>query len=253
MRIRRVVATADTPPPRGFPRWAWWTVLLSILLFAAPLTSPWWSTILRSEIPGAADEEDEVPGFGSDPDNPPAETVVPGSTLKLTLHLPGQGGAELRAVNREVPYVRGFLAQVTAAAAELGVGTPEVLPLLPPGTRVLDTAYASSGTIFIDFSAELEMGRGLGAAEETMLVQGIVTTIMENFSAVRRVVILVDGKTPGFGHLDLSRPFRLDDPLFVADVPPAADDALTAAPSPKAAPARPAAAPPPASPVPTRK
>ena len=252
MKIRRVVATADTPPPRGFPRWAWWTVLLSIFLFAAPLTSPWWSTILRSEIPGAADEEDEGPGFGSDPDNPPAETVVPGSTLKLTLHLPGLGGAELRAVEREVPYVRGFLAQVMAAAAELSVGTPEVLPLLPPGTRVLDAAYASSGTVFIDFSAELEVGRGLGVAEETMLVQGIVTTIMDNFSAVRRVVVLVDGKTPAAGHLDLSRPFRLDDPLFVVEAPPTAEEAPTPVPSP-AAPDRPAAAPPAASPVPTRK
>jgi len=245
VKIRRVVATADTPPPRGFPRWAWWTVLLSIFLFAAPLTSPWWSTILRTEIPGAADEEDEASGFGTDPDNPPAETVVPGSTLKLNLLLPGPGGAELRAVEREVPYVRGFLAQVMAAAAELSVGTPEALPLLPPGTRVLDAAYASSGTVFIDFSAELEVGRGLGAAEETMLVQGIVTTIMENFSAVRRVVILVDGKTPGAGHLDLSRPFRLDDPLFAVEAPAAEDT------PPPATPPTAPAGPPASSPVPT--
>lgn len=220
MKIRRVVATADTPPPRGFPRWAWWTVLLSIFLFAAPLTSPWWSTVLRSEIPGGADDEEDLPGFGADPNNPLAEAIVPGSTLKLTLYLPGTGGAELRPVEREVPYVRGFLAQVMASAAELSVGTPEVLPLLPPGTRVLDAAYTSSGTVYIDFSTELEVGRGLGLAEETMLVQGVVTTIMENFSAVRRVVILIDGKTPGAGHLDLSRPFRLDDPLFVTEEPP---------------------------------
>jgi len=252
VKFRRVVATADTPPARGFPRWAWWTVLLSIFLFAAPLTSPWWSMILRSEIPGAADDEDEVQGPGSDPDHPPTETIVPGSTLKLTLHLPGLGGAELRAVEREVPYVRGFLGQVMASAAELSVGAPEVLPLLPPGTRVLDAAYASSGTVFIDFSAELDVGRGLGAAEETMLVQGIVTTIMDNFSAVRRVVILVEGKTPAAGHLDLSRPFRLDDPLFVADASPPAEETSTPT-SPPAAPARPAAAPPAASPVASRK
>lgn|GEM_PF-786374 len=252
MKIRRVVATADTPPPRGFPRWAWWTVLLSILLFAAPLTSPWWSTILRREVTGTADEEEEAPGFASNPDTPPAEAVVPGATLKLTLHLPGLGGAELRAVEREVPYVRGFLAQVMAAAAELGVGTPEVLPLLPPGTRVLDAAYTSSGTVYLDFSAELEAGRGIGAAEETMLIQGIATTVIDNFSAVRRVVILVEGKTPGVGHLDLSRPFRLDDPLFVADAPSTVEDTPAPAAA-QAAPAPPPAAPPPASPVATRK
>lgn len=188
--------------------------------------------ILRSEIPGAADEDDDAPGAVADPANPPPEAIVPGSTLKLTLYLPAADGAELRPVEREVPYLRGFLAQVMASAAELSVGTPEVLPLLPPGTRVLDAAYTSSGTVYIDFSPELEAGRGLGAAEETMLIQGIVTTIMENFSAVRRVVILVDGKTPGAGHLDLSRPFRLDDPLFVVPETPAGPEPSPGEPGP---------------------
>lgn len=240
MRFRRVVATSQTPPPRGFPRWAWWTVLLSIFLFLVPLTSPWWSMILRSEISGASDEDEEGP-LPTPAPNLADDPVVPGSTLKLTLYFPDLEGEGMRAVEREVPYVRGFLPQIAAAVAELGVATPEAPALLPPGTRVLDTAYTPTGTVYVDFSAEIEAERRIGASEETALVQGIVTTVMENFSAARRVVILVEGKIPNPGHLDLSRPFRLDDPLFRREEEPAA----VASPSPPS--------PAPAAPAPTSK
>jgi hypothetical protein len=215
-------------------------VLLSIFLFLVPLTSPWWSMILRTEISGPADEdeEDAIPTPGPEMAEEP---VVPGSTLKLTLYYPNIEGEGVRAVEREVPYVRGFLPQIAAAVAELGVGTPEVPALLPPGTRVLDTAYTPAGTVYVDFSAEIEAERRIGASEETVLVQGIVTTVMENFSAARRVVILVEGKIPNPGHLDLSRPFRLDDPLFRREEEPAATASPTPAPAP--APAAPATSP----------
>lgn len=249
-----MAATPNSPAPRGFPRWAWWTVLLSIFLFLVPLTSPWWSMILRSEISGGSDEDEEAsptpaPDLADEP-------VVPGSTLKLTLYVPNLEGEGVRAVEREVAYVRGFLPQIAAVVGELGVATPEAKALLPPGTRVLDTAYTPAGTVYVDFSAEIEAERRIGASEETALVQGIVTTIMENFSAVRRVVILVEGKIPSPGHLDLSRPFRLDDPLFRLEAEPAVSPSPTpstlapapASVAPVAAPTGPRAA----SPAPTR-
>lgn len=235
-----MAATPNSPPPRGFPGWAWWTVLLSIFLFLVPLTSPWWSMILRREISGASDEDEETtptpaPDLSEEP-------MVTGAMLKLTLYVPNVVGEGVRPVERETPYVRGFLAQIAAAVAELGVATPDALPLLPPGTRVLDTAYTPGGTVYVDFSAEIEAERRIGASEETALIQGIVTTIMENFSAVRRVVILVEGKIPNPGHLDLSRPFRLDDPLFRLEPEPAAVASPTPS-TPAPAPAGPAATP----------
>lgn len=225
MRFRRVPVAEGTPPPRGFPRWAWWTLFLATFMFAVPATSPWWSTVLRREIPGAAEEDEAetaLPASGQTPE--PA--VVPGSTLRVTLHTRVPETPGLTAVEREVPYVRGVVAQIVAAVSELGVASPNVPAMLPEGTRVFDVVYTPGGTVYVDFSTEIEAVRTLGAEEERALVGAIVVTIIENFAAVRQVVILVDGKTPRPVHLDLSRPFRRDDPIF------AAPDAIEAPPAP---------------------
>lgn len=215
MNIRRT-PTDPMRPPRGFPAWAWWTLFLATFLFAVPLTSPWWSTVLRGEVQGA-DEDEDAPAASA---SPTTEPVVPGSVLKVTLHTRLVGQTGLGTIEREVPYVRGIIPQIKLAVSELTVGTPEAAPLLPPGTHVLDVAYTQGGTVFIDFSPELETSRGVGVEEERVVVQGIVTTIIDNFTAVRRVVILVDGKSPKTGHFDLSRPLSRDDPIFEADESP---------------------------------
>jgi len=224
VNIRRTLGD-PMKPPRGFPAWAWWTLFLSTFLFAVPLTSPWWSTVLRSEIQGADDEGEDAPGNAA----ATPEAVVPGSVLKVVLHTRLVGQAGLGTIEREVPYVRGIIPQIKTAVSELTIGTPEAAPLLPPGTRVLDAAYTQGGTVFIDFSTELESSRGVGVEEERVVVQGIVTTIIENFPAVRGVLILVDGKTPKTGHFDLSRPLRPDDPIFEVEEPePSPDPAAPA-------------------------
>ncbi len=233
MRIRRVVASSQAPPPRGFPRWAWWTLFLATFMFVVPLTSPWWSTVLRGEIPGPEEEgEAEAPGpsAGGTP-----EPVVPGSMLKVVLHtrLPGQAG--LGTVEREVPYVRGVIPQIRAAVSELAVASADAPALLPAGTRVLDVAYTQSGTVYIDFSPELDISRALGTEEERVVIQAIVTTVTDNFTAARRIVILTDGKIPRPFHFDLSRPLRRDEPFFASEAE------AEASPSPAPAPPAPAA------------
>ncbi|MEO8501602.1 MAG: GerMN domain-containing protein [Vicinamibacteria bacterium] len=228
----RPVAPGASTPPAGFPRWAWWTLFLATFMFAVPLTSPWWSTFLRGEIPGAEDEGDAEAPLAASPAVATPEPVVPGSMLKVTLHmrLPDMPG--LGTVVREVPYVRGIIPQIVAAVSELAVGKSDAPALLPEGTRVLDVAYTKSGTVYIDFSPELEKSRGVGAEEEKVVIEGIVDTISDNFTAARRIVILVDGKAPRPGHFDLSRALRHDDPVFAAE--PDADPATLPAPGPVA-------------------
>lgn len=235
MRIRRVPVGEGTPPPRGFPRWAWWTLFLATFMFLVPATSPWWSTVLRREIPGAAEEDEEGPAIATTGETP-EPAVVPGSTLRVTLHTRVPETPGLAVVEREVPYVRGVVPQIMAAVAELGVASPNVPALLPEGTRVFDVVYTPGGTVYVDFSLEIEAARTLGAEEERTLVRAIVVTIIENFAAVRQVVILVDGKTPRPVHLDLSRPFRRDDPIFAA--PDGLEQAPPAPPPAPSAPAR---------------
>jgi len=211
----RRTAAGSTPPPRGFPRWAWWTLFLATFLFVVPLTSPWWSTVFRGEIPGAEDEGDsEAAAAGA---SPTPEAVVPGSMLKVVLHTRLANHPGLGSVEREVPYVRGVIPQIRAAVSELAVGSADAPALLPEGTRVLDVAFTQSGTVYVDFSPELEKSRGVGTEEERVVLQGIVTTIADNFTAVRHIVILVDGRIPGPGHFDLSRPLRREEPFFVTE------------------------------------
>lgn len=188
-------------------------------MFVVPATSPWWSTVLRREIPGSAEEESESPSPGPNAEDAP-EPVIPGSTLKVILHTRLPDAPGLGAVEREIPYVRGIVPQIWAAVSELGVASVDAEALLPGATRVLDVAYSQGGTVYIDFSSELDLGRDVGAEEEKVLIQGIVTTIADNFSAVRRIVILVDGRVPKPGHLDLTRALRRDDPIFAAEEEP---------------------------------
>lgn len=233
MRLERVPVTEGTPPPRGFPRWAWWTLFLATFLFVVPATSPWWSTILRREIPGTAEDEEDGAAAAVAGETPEAP-VVPGSTLKVTLHSRVPETPGLVKVDREVPYVRGVVPQIAAALSELAIASPNVPALLPEGTRVLDVVYTPGGTVYVDFSPEIEAARTVGADEEKALVQAVALTIIENFAAVRQVLILVDGKTPRPVHLDLSRPLRRDDPLF------APEDGPEVAPSPSPATSAPA-------------
>lgn len=218
MRARpRTPADGPAQPARGFPRWAWWTLFLATFLFAVPATSPWWSTILRSEIPDSPEDEPDGRAAAANPGASAEPSAVPGSMLKVVLLTRVSGGPGLGRVEREIPYVRGVVPQIQSVVSQLAVDSPEVPALLPPGTRVLDVAFAPSGTAYVDFSTELEQGIGMGAEEETTLIHGIVSTITLNFGAVRQVVILVDGKTPKPGHLDLTRPLRRDDPSFSAE------------------------------------
>lgn len=238
MRFRRVPVAEGTPPPRGFPRWAWWTLFLATFMFIVPATSPWWSTVLRREIPGATEEDEDGAAIATAGETPPP-AVVPGSTFKVTLHTRVPETPGLAVVEREVPYVRGVVPQIMAAVSELAVASPNVPALFPEGTRVFDVVYTPGGTVYVDFSSEIEAARTVGAEEERTLVQAIVVTIIENFAAVRQVVILVDGKTPRPVHLDLSRPLRRDDPIFAPPDRPGA----TPSPSPAVAAPRPATAP----------
>lgn len=226
----------DGTPPTGFPRWAWWAVFLATFTFAVPIASPWWSTVLRGEIPDAADENGEDPASTPKDGAPPADETR-GSVLRVTLRGRQEVAPGLISVQREIPYVHGVLAQIQATVSALALPNGDAPALLPDGTRVLDVAFTKSGTLFIDFSPELDAGRVVGPEEERELAEGIVTTVTANFAAVRRVVILVDGKAARAFHLDLTRPLRPDDPLFAPEPEPEPSPSPDAATAPS--PARP--------------
>jgi spore germination protein GerM len=99
------------------------------------------------------------------------------------------------------------------ALAELIRGSEKgfVSPL-PPPTKVRQIFVAKNGLATVDFSREIAEGFAYGSTSELAAVYAVVDTLVFNFPAVKRVVILVEGvekETLG-GHVDLTRAFLPD-------------------------------------------
>ncbi len=86
--------------------------------------------------------------------------------------------------------------------------------LVPEGTKVLGFKVDKDGTAYADFSKEI-VKRGEGSYNEFMLTGSIVNTLTE-FSEIKRVQILVDGKkvTSIGGYMDLEEPLERNTTLL---------------------------------------
>ena len=83
---------------------------------------------------------------------------------------------------------------------------------LPPGTKVRQVFIGRDGLATVDFSREIAEGFSYGSTSELAAVYAVVDTLVSNFKAVKKVVLLVEGaerETLG-GHVDLSRAFFPD-------------------------------------------
>ena len=83
---------------------------------------------------------------------------------------------------------------------------------LPPGTRLREIYFAQGGTLYVDFTRELQSNHAGGSRGEIETVYAVVDTLALNFPEVRRVQLLVEGKEIDTlaGHLDTSRPLPPD-------------------------------------------
>jgi spore germination protein GerM len=91
--------------------------------------------------------------------------------------------------------------------SEQGLDSP-----LPPGTKVRQVFIGKDGLATVDFSREIAEGFSYGSTSELAAVYAVVDTLVSNFKAVKKVVLLVEGaerETLG-GHVDLSRAFFPD-------------------------------------------
>jgi spore germination protein GerM len=99
------------------------------------------------------------------------------------------------------------------ALAELVRGSEKgfVSPL-PSPTKVRQIFVGKDGLATVDLSREVAEGFAYGSTAELAAVYAVVDTLVFNFPAVKRVVILVEGaekETLG-GHVDLTRAFLPD-------------------------------------------
>lgn len=99
------------------------------------------------------------------------------------------------------------------ALAELVRGSEEGFSSpLPTGTKVRQVFIARDGVATVDFSREIAENFSYGSTAELAAVYAVVDTLVSNFQAVKKVILLVEGaerETLG-GHVDLSRAFLPD-------------------------------------------
>lgn len=208
MRVTRVRAGEAKEAPR-VSRWIRQGMWLLLLLLLLPVTSPWWSQVLRREIADLEGDEGAPPPVSSLRATPTPTPSEPMITASIRVRDEATGSLVAREI--QVPVAPDVSQQIARVVSAL-VSEPGAEKLLPPATKVLDVVFAPmTGTVYVDLSTEFENGRGQGALDELRLVQGLILTIHDNFQSARAVQILVDGHPPGAGHLDLSRPIRRDD------------------------------------------
>lgn len=111
---------------------------------------------------------------------------------------------------REIPKVTG-IARETMVELCRGPGAEKgLMPTIPAGTRV-KSIKIKDGLATVDFSGELKKLHWGGSSGELLTVYSIVNTLTQ-FSSIKTVQILVDGKTIDTlaGHLDISLPLERD-------------------------------------------
>ncbi len=98
------------------------------------------------------------------------------------------------------------LLQILAA----GPTTPGLLPVLPPGTRILGARQLGT-VLHVNFSAELMTAHPGGSAGELVTVYGIVNTLV-NAPGVEQVQIWVEGRLVETiaGHVSTWAPLKPD-------------------------------------------
>jgi hypothetical protein len=129
--------------------------------------------------------------------------------IKARLFYVSEDGRRLIALERDVPFGEGTLAQARRIVeAALERPAAPLVTAIPDGTKLRAIYLGSGGEAFVDLSRDVSSAHPGGALDEILTVYSIVNALTTNLSAVRTVQILVDGHEVDTlaGHVDLRRP-----------------------------------------------
>jgi len=137
----------------------------------------------------------------------PAAATTP--KIKARLFYVSEDGLRLAAVEREVPFADGTLAQARRVVeAQLERPAPPLVTAIPEGTRLRAIYIGNAGEAYVDLTRDVSSAHTGGALAEALTVYSIVNAVTTNLPAVRAVQLLVDGREVDTlaGHVDLRRP-----------------------------------------------
>ncbi len=190
------------------------TAVILLLLIAA-LAGAGYEFFYRERAPAPPKPREEKAA--------PAPTTT--ATERATVQLYFATGEE-NALIREprTIAVTGTLAEQMKAALEELVKGPaygEAVETIPPEANLREVYIDSQGRVYVDFSEELSSRHPGGAWSETLTVYSIVNTLAMNFSGIKDVQILIEGKEALTlaGHLDIRKPLNSDRSLLKGSFP----------------------------------
>lgn len=99
--------------------------------------------------------------------------------------------------------------EIKAVIEELIKGSQKgLIPTLPPRTKCLNVQLNQKGRAIVNFNKSLTKDHPGGSSSEILTVYSIVNSLTRNFSQIKEVQILIDGKPVETiaGHLSLRQP-----------------------------------------------
>lgn len=138
----------------------------------------------------------------------PGKLTAPDKTgfRDINIYVSDKEGVELKA--RKVSIRAGTPAEEARGAVTALLENNETLPF---GARLIGLSVKDS-TAYADFSAELAANHQGGSSGEIQTIYSIVNTIALNIPEIKRVQILIEGRSEKTlaGHIDISQPLSPD-------------------------------------------
>jgi len=128
---------------------------------------------------------------------------------EVLLYFSDSEGEYLIAEKRPILKKNEVKEEAKETILELIKGPKEkLIPTLPPRTKLLALQINDAGVAKVNFSSALSKDHPGGSSAEMMTVYSIVNSLALNFPQIKRVQILIDGKSIETitGHLSLRQP-----------------------------------------------
>ncbi len=166
------------------------------------------------DAPALRDSPATPPDAGRAPEPDGSSFLAERNRRTVTLFFQEADGDLLAAEKRRIFETDSPTDQAKQIVVELinGPDRGDLLPTVPPETRVLGLFIDRQGTAYVDLSEDVVAFHPGGTAEELTTIFSLVNSLTYNLDAVKRVRILVGGdeRETLKNHLDLTREYRQD-------------------------------------------
>ena len=144
---------------------------------------------------------------------PPPPSLPQQSERTINLYYADPNSEKLAAEQRTIPRSRELKQTIATTMREFMKGPEgDLIHTIPSNTALRGIRIDSEGVVWVDFSSHLSQSHPGGSSAEIMTVYAIVNSILLNFNEVKKVRIVIEGKSVDTlaGHINCSESFVAD-------------------------------------------